>query len=164
MRGLFAVLSAGALLLAACGDDSGNGLSEPDTDSDDTEIPSDLDFPSNECFDAFSALVGASLGALAPGTEFEDSIDALDRVGENAPSDVQADLEVLVGAFEEFQRELDESGVDLSDPSSFADPEAQQALEGIGDVFDDPEVEEASENVEAYLEEVCPEFVEPEAP
>lgn len=161
-RGVFAVLVASALVLAACGDDDGNGRSG--AGPGDIEIPGGVDFPTNECIDAFSALIGASLGAFAPGTDFGDSVDALDRVAENAPSAVRDDFEVLVGAFEEFQRELDESGVDLSDPSSFTDPEAQEALEGLGDVFDDPEVAAASENVEAYLEEVCPQFADPEAP
>jgi len=64
-------------------------------------------------------------------------------------------LEVMAAAFAEFAETLSDAGVDLNDPSSLSSTEAQSAIAAAGEAFSSPEVQEASENMSEYLEEVC---------
>jgi hypothetical protein len=72
--------------------------------------------------------------------DIASAVDDLEALAEDAPDDVRADLDTIIGAFSELE-DLDET-----DPDSFL-----QFLE----VFERPEVIEASEDLERYGVEEC---------
>jgi len=110
--------------------------------------------PNEDCLAAALALSNAAGGALTgdPG-DADSSIDALRRMGDAAPDDLQDDFETFADALEGYFQRLKDAGVDLSDPSTFSDPgvaaelsEAAEELTGA---------QEASTNISEYLGELC---------
>ena len=157
------------MLLAACGGSATPDAEDPgDTDEqttttavsveddDETETSTSAGLPSNECVSLGMALSqAAGLGSIAQGGDPADAADSLTALAGAAPAEIADDFEVMAAAFTEFAQSLADAGVDFSDPSTLSSPEGQAALIAAGEAFSAPGVEEASENMSDYLEEVC---------
>jgi hypothetical protein len=173
-RSLAALFIAFALLLAACGDDGGSssqdtasqetdgGDDSQDAAGDGGDVPqSDLEgYFTGDCAEAvqaFSAALASAGAAFIPGGDAtaEDTADQLDAMAEAAPAEVSDDFAVLADVYAQFAQALADAGLDFNDPSSFQDPDAIAALESLDEVFDSDELEQASENIEAWFAANC---------
>lgn len=125
-----AVLSLG---VAACGGDDSD-----DEASCEFLLGTDTDFS--------SALSGED-------ADFNDIADGFEKFADDAPDDLQDDIEVLAGAYREFADAVGD--VDFGDPAVFSDPEVQQRFAEAGAVFDRDDVVEANENFTKFAEENC---------
>lgn len=157
------------LLLAACGgsatpdaDDPGD-TDDPTTtttatvdDDDDTDDGQTSGLPAGECLSIGVALSqAASLGMLGQSGDVTDAADSLSSMAGAAPAEIADDFEILAEAYAAFAAALEDAGVDFNDPGSLSSPEAQAALAAAGEAFAAPEVEEASNNISDYMDEVC---------
>ena len=79
------------------------------------------------------------------------------NAADNAPSEIKADMQVMANAFAGFYGTLDELGVDLSDPATFAtlDASQQATFQAALENLDTPELQQASDNLDAYFTENC---------
>lgn len=160
-----AVLAVG---LAACGDDGGGGddvaLEEVDTTTSTTTADDEgaetttggLGDLSGGCaaFQQAAIAFGAAFGGGAD-ADLDDLADAMDAFAAEVPDELTDDVEVLAEAYRQFAEAF--ADVDVQDPNAFSDPEVQARLEEAGQIFESPEVTEATANVEAFTSENCPE-------
>ena len=145
--------------LGACSSDSkssGTKLTVPSdlsipniTLPSDVSLPSDLSLPGNlteEC--RAIALQFATLYSqvFAPQGEQADLTQVFGDVSSKVPADLQDDLAVMSTAFAQYAQILTDNGNDMTKP------EVQAALEALGT----PEVQAASDNIDAYFEATCP--------
>lgn len=158
-----------ALVLGACGDDGGSGDAETAQTSESADASADGDvspddvsaFFSGDCRDAIAAFQSALAsvgGAFTPGGDTagaEQTAALLSEIADEAPDEVADDFVVLADAYAEFARALADAGVDFEDPSTFQDPDALAALSSVGEAFDDAEVTEAADNIEAWFDANC---------
>jgi hypothetical protein len=173
---LCGLLFSGAL--AACGgddDDSGDvGLEEVTDDAGGDQAPDDTadeadqddgsddepttidDIPglSEEC-QVFVEAASAFSTAFTGGgdSDLDDVADQLDEFADDAPDAISDDVQVLADAYRQFADVVGD--LDLTDPDTFTDPETAQRLEEAGQIFDDPQVTEASNNLEAFADANC---------
>jgi hypothetical protein len=77
-----------------------------------------------------------------------------DEVAERVPEAIRDDFRVFADAYGEFAQALADADVDFSDPSTM-DPEAAAQLQGLAEAFSAPEVQAASENIQAWVTENC---------
>jgi hypothetical protein len=155
--------------LVACGGDDGDNASEGDgdvttttteatgSDTDTTEL--DLGDFTGECAEFAQAFAGAgaAIGSAFSGTGDDDLgsvAEYFDTVAEKVPEEIRDDFQVFADAYGEFAQALADADIDLSDPSK-ADPEAMAQLEALGEAFSAPEVQQASENIQAYVDSNC---------
>jgi hypothetical protein len=165
-----AILLAASLGIAACGGDSDEEKAQKaladaiekanddidnvndDTANDDKADASDEDSDTSipdmenlgECMEisfAYAGLALASLGGAMGGEELSDSEmdelrDSIDELEKGLPKDVQDDFAVVAEAY------------DTLFDKGFMSKDAQAAL-------DSDEFTEASENVQAYIDELC---------
>src|SRR5690606_18591192 len=75
------------------------------------------------------------------------------QFGGSVPDEIADDFEVLMSAFDSFLSELE--GLDLEDGMGMFDPEVGERMEAAAEGLDSPEVEQAGENIEAFLDEAC---------
>jgi hypothetical protein len=160
-----AVLSLG--LVACGGDDSGEDASSDTdattttaatgSDTDTTEL--DLGDFSGECADFAQAFAGAgaAFGSAFSGQGNDDLgtvAEYFDSVADKVPEEIRDDFQVFADAYGEFAQALADADIDLSDPSK-VDPEAMSQLQALGEAFSAPEVQKASENIQAYVDSSC---------
>ena len=163
-----------ALTGAACGDDDDSGSDEPEATDDggstddggddgaSTDDGGDDDGDVAAGFldeDCRFLLAGAFMNPLAAAQGGGDGdVDAaneqLQEIAEEAPDEIRDAMDKIAEVYSEFVEALKDADVDLSNPSSFTDPEVQQALAGIGEKFDE-EYDEAAETVSQYVQENC---------
>jgi|GEM_PF-3840532 hypothetical protein len=169
--GLTAAIVLGLSLTACGGDDSDDDAAptteEASTDGgttsdDDGDGMADVDeVPglTGECEELVAAYIEASsgLGSVMSGgdTDFSEIAAYFSEVADNLPDEISDDFEVFGQAYAEFGQALEDAGIDLSDMSE-ADPEAMQALMPALEAFDDPAVQEASENISDWMDANCP--------
>jgi hypothetical protein len=111
--------------------------------------------PAGECLSIGVALSqAASMGLLGQGGDPTDAADSLAAMSGAAPAEIADDFEILAEAYAAFAAALEDAGVDFSDAGSLSSPEAQAAL-AAGEAFASSDVEEASENISEYMDEVC---------
>lgn len=155
------VLAAG---LAACGDDDGGGDAvgledvEGGEDSTDTTVDlgdvGDIAGLSAECQVLVQA--GIAFASAFGGTgdeDFGDLAEAMEEFAGDAPEEIRDDVTILARAYAEFAERLGD--VDFSDPEAFNDPELVQRMSEASAIFEEPEVAEASANVEAFSTANC---------
>lgn len=170
--GLTAAIVLGIGLTACGGDDSDDDAtatteapSSDDGSSDDSGSEDDGmvdvdDVPglTGECEELVAAYLEASsgLGSVMSGTETDFSQIAayFSEVADNLPDEIADDFEVFGAAYAEFGQALEDAGIDLENMSE-ADPAAIQALMPALEAFDDPAVQEASDNISTWMDENC---------
>jgi hypothetical protein len=129
--------------------DSGSGSGD---DAVDDAIAGAFSEGCGEFASVFGALGGAIAGAFDPeaAAEFEQFVD-------DAPEAIADDLETMAGAYEELAALFEDAGFDPNDPSAFdpSNPEALGVLTEAGELFSDPELTEASTNIQAFIADNC---------
>jgi hypothetical protein len=154
-----ALLASGAL--AACGgddsDDGGTGLEDVEGGDDSTDTTfdvGDLEGLSGEC-EVFVEAAAAFAAAFGGGedADFGDIGAAMSDFADDAPDEIRDDVAILAEAYTEFGEAVGD--VDFSDPDAFSDPEVQARFAEAGEIFNDPAVVEANENVTAFTEANC---------
>lgn len=164
-----AVAAALVLLLAGCagGDDTADeGSIEPDGTEDATGEPS----PSGEDGSGLGALTDADCRQYAqafqeaPNVADPDSLDGigqiadiLDDAADRVPNEISDDFRVMADAYRAFGEALQDLDVDFNDPESMARLSAEDlaTLQAAGEAMGTSEVQEAAENIDAFLQEHC---------
>jgi hypothetical protein len=112
--------------------------------------------PSADCLQLSTTLSAASTLGLGPASgDATDTVQALQNMAAVAPAEIADDLEVLAAAYGEFLAALEDAGVDFANPSTFSSPEAQAAMTAATESLNAAEVTQASENITAYIGNVC---------
>jgi ABC-type glycerol-3-phosphate transport system substrate-binding protein len=164
LRKVLFIVAALSLLLAACGDDSSGGStaqSAPTEAADGTIGDVDLgDITglSDECATVAEASLqaaGAAGAALSPGGDVGDIGSFFDGAADAAPEELRDDFEVLAETFGTYGQVLEDSGADLTDPNSFADPQVVEALQEAVETFSTSEFEDAANNISTWAEANC---------
>jgi hypothetical protein len=162
MRKLLIVLSLAIVTFAGCGggDDDGGSAKDTDAASESADgstatTEADTDFSGKGSGD-FCELAkkyeedfndtGGSSATADVKKEYQELGDAIDKLVSEAPAEIKADTQKVNGAFKKLNALLEKYDYDFTKiPESEAD-----------DVkLDDPEIEAASNRVEAYFEKVC---------
>ena len=121
---------------------------DTDADSGDSDDSGDSGDLSGDCL----AIKESIENRFTSDADFGEIADAIDDVKQFTPDDIDDDVEVLSGVYQEMADVIDEYGGNLTEAMS--NPEVMEKLESMNS----PEVEEASGNVQAYFEERCPGF------
>lgn len=170
--GTVIVLVIGALALAAagCGGDDGDAAAPAETTVEetvaDTTEPTettdettdgttgdiDLGDLSGECTEL--AAIGAKIAqaAGAQGGDIGSSADYFAELADAAPDEIKDDLEVFAEEFAQFAEAI--AGIDLSGGSTPSADDIAKIQEATA-AFDDPRIQEASANIEAWAQENC---------
>lgn len=88
-----------------------------------------------------------------------DTLDELDRLVDNAPGDIEDEVNVLADAADQFQEAVEEAGVELDaldDPGALSAEDGAaitEALEGVD--VDEEEITEATTSIEEWVSENC---------
>jgi hypothetical protein len=161
------LLAALALLAAGCGgDDSDSSASGDDAAAVETEATDATDDSATEddgtSDDDSAALEGecanfaglsAKLSSALAGTNGVDSAaEVFDEIADQVPEEIRDDYEVLVDNFRELADAL--KGIDISSGGT-PSPEALAKLQELSGKLDTPEVQQATENIEAWARENC---------
>ena len=117
--------------------------------------------PNSDCLEflgfgsSFASAFGASSGTA--GGDFEDTINYFQTLAANAPSDIQGQMVVLAEAFSGYFGAIEDLGIDLSNPATFATLNASQLaqFEAAAESFGSPEVEQAADDVQAWIDANC---------
>jgi hypothetical protein len=166
------LLAALALVVAGCGGDDGGDSASSDTAVVETESSDDGSTETESSDDAMEtdtaeddgmlggecaefAGLGAKLQNAFGGTSGDD-IDSVaevfDELADRVPEEIRDDYQVLADNFKEFADALE--GVDLSSGAT-PDAETLAKLQAAVASMDQPEVQQASENIEAWATENC---------
>ena len=166
-----AVLGLGVLALAAAGcggsDSSSEGAADETTleattaaeettsvdDSTSTDAAG-IGELSGECLDlaGVGAKVSEAFDAAGSGSgDLAATADAFDEFVAAAPDEIKDDLQVIAERFAEIAEAL--KGVDLTSGTPSA--EDLQKLQEVGSSLDNAELKQASENIEAWVNENC---------
>ena len=166
------LLAALALFVAGCGGDDGSDSASSDTAVVETEATDDDDATETEASDDGTATdateddgelggecaelagLGSKLqGAFGSGSGDIDSVsEVFDELAERVPEEIRDDYQVLADNFKEFAEALE--GVDLSSGAT-PDAETLAKLQEAATSMDQPEVQQASENIEAWVTANC---------
>jgi hypothetical protein len=154
MKKLLVLLSLAALLFAGCGggDDDGGSV---DTASDEASGADDTDFEGDEDSD-FCDLAkkyeeefddsGDSSDTEDFEADFKELSAAIDKLADEAPGEIEGDVETIADAFNQYNDLLKKYDYDFS---KIPEEESKKIS------LDNPEVEQASNRVESYFEKVC---------
>lgn len=154
--------------LTACGggdDDAEAGTTTTEAATDDTtadDSGSDgadaSDLLGGDCaaFAEAFANAGEASGSALSGDDagLEEAAAFFSEVADQVPDEIADDFEVFANAYAEFAQAMADADIDLSNPSA-ADPEAMAELQTIMESFSSDEVQEASNNITAYMSEHC---------
>lgn len=164
-----AFAAALVLLLAGCGggdDTADEGSIEPDGTEDATSEPS----PSGEDGSALSALTDADCRQYAEAFRdapdvadptsldgIEQIADILDDAANRVPNEISDDFRVMADAYRTFGGALADLDVDFNDPEAMARLSAEDLakLQVAAEAMGTSEVQEAAENIDAFLQEHC---------
>ena len=159
------LLVALALLAAGCGgDDSDSSASSDDAAAVETEAATDDSATEDdgtsdddsaalegECAN-FAGLSAKLSSALAGTNGVASAAEVFDEIADQVPEEIRDDYEVLVDNFRELADAL--KGIDLSSGGT-PSPEALAKLQELSGKLDTPEVQQATENIEAWARENC---------
>ena len=164
------LLAALALFVAGCGGDDGSDSASSDTavvetessddgteteesdDATDTSATDDDGELGGECLQ-FADLGAKLQGALGAGGGDIDSVsEVFDEIADRVPEEIRDDYQVLADNFKEFAEALE--GVDLSSGAT-PDAETLAKLQEAAASMDQPEVQQASKNIEAWVAANC---------
>jgi hypothetical protein len=131
-----------------------------DAATDDTEAPETTETTATTATTADEPTAALSEECEVLKAEFEERFDAdstfadfaeaFEDVKAITPDDIDDDLDVLSGAYDDLAQLIEDSGGDLAE--AMTDPEVLERMEALNS----PEVQEASANVEEFFEEACP--------
>ncbi len=93
-----------------------------------------------------------SLDALE-GSSATEALEGMDQLVDNAPEEVEDDVDVLESGADQFREAMDEAGVDAEEVDEMNPEEQAEILAGID--IDAEEQQEATENIEEWADENC---------
>ena len=98
----------------------------------------------------------ATGGFAAPGStaDIDLATDVFQNAANNAPDEIQADMQVIANGLSNLQSILDELDLDLSNPASFATL-GEADIQRLTEALDEPGMTEASTNVDNWITENC---------
>jgi len=164
---LAALLLAAFALLAAGGggDDSDEASDAADTtvvETDSMDDTDDTDTTATATGDADEVLGGecaefAGLGAklqsaFGVGGDVDSASEVFDELADRVPEEIRDDYRVLADNFRQFADALE--GVDLTSGET-PSPETLAKLQEAAAAMDQPEIQQASDNIEAWVQENC---------
>jgi hypothetical protein len=128
-------------------DDGGDSGGSTDADLVDGFLDEDCQF----------LLAGAflnPLGATVSGDDpnFGDTADQLDAIADSAPDEIQDALATLAEGFAEIAEIFED--IDLSDPSSFQDPDVVSKFNELEEIADE-DYEAAADEISTWMSENC---------
>lgn len=158
-RSLLSLVFALMLLLGACSGEEGGGDDGSTSGSDDGSDTSGISGLTNaDCrqyVEAFRGLPEATNPGSLEG--LQQSADILDEAADKVPSEIRADFRVIADAYRQFADALQGTNIDMSDPQSMAELSESDlaALEAASEAMNDPEIEEAGQRINQWLQENC---------
>ena len=148
-RILTLALAATTLIgLGACSSDTKSSVSNA-SDPSDLSIPSDLSLPAiltGDCKAIYAQMIGAMTQAFAPAGEQADVAKVFGDVSANVPDELKGDVDVMSAAMTGLAEVMKQYDNDMANPAVMT---AMQELST-------PEVQAASERLNAYFETTCP--------
>ncbi len=104
---------------------------------------------------AYAKVAASESSAFTSGKPFDAAAFEQDyaAAGKLVPSKLKGDYDTLGTAVKQFANSL--QGVDLSNPSSYANPAVAAKLQAAGQAFDAPQVKAASTALENYFKANC---------
>jgi hypothetical protein len=124
-------------------------LSIPDLSIPDLSIPSDISLPAmltGDCKAIYAQMIGAMAQAFAPAGEEVDVEKIFGDVSANVPDELQGDVATMATAMQQLGEVMKQYDNDMTNP------EVAKALQELST----PEVQAASEHLNAYFETTCP--------
>lgn len=149
-RGRVLLALAALAALAGCNGDDDQDQALPSSTSsppttEATQAPVDpFCAPADALGEGFADLAPSGRDSSALEEQFAQSREAIAEFEAEAPEEIQADVAVLVEGYEDFLAALEAADYDFTQLS----PSALIAI-------DSPEMQAASENIDAYLAERC---------
>lgn len=165
-----------AMFVAACGGDdddtttdaggSGSGDSQSESDAEQAaedaigaNLGGECSFLGKfagvgleESFDPSAAF--AEGGEVDFGALYGPLAEEFGEVADAAPSEIKDAFQTMTEALGTLADQLDGVTLDFSDPTNI-DPEAMAKFEELGEVFEDSKFEDASNEIEAWIESNC---------
>ena len=148
-RILTLALAATTLIgLGACSSDTKPSVSNATIPSD-SDIRSDLSLPgvlTGDCRAIYAQMIAAMSQAFAPAGEQADLAKVFGDVSANVPDELKGDVATMSAAMTKLGEVMKKYNNDMSSP------EVSQAMQELST----PEVQTASERLNAYFETTCP--------
>jgi hypothetical protein len=116
----------------------------PDSGTDDTTLPGLGSIVPEECRGIYNEIIGAMASAMVPGSNI-DVDKVFGAAKDQVPAELQGDVELLASTVGQFAAQMQEN------PN---DPATMQAIIAA---MSKPEVTAASDRIQAYFDETCPE-------
>lgn len=136
---------------SSTGETTDNGVSDGRT----TEPMDISSLSTSECLDlGRSALPGIYARGMV--SDFEGKLATFRSFAAAAPAETQAEITVLLDAYEASYNVIIDAGIDPSDPQSFVNDGSNDVMNEAEALVETPEVEAAGEAAEEFLYEVCP--------
>jgi cytoskeletal protein RodZ len=108
-------------------------------------------FVSGSCKGLADATKNFSSDFTSGNVDFQKFADEFQQFADDAPSEIQGDLQTLADAYSKYADAL--QGVDLT--STTPDPEALQKLQSLSNEIDPQKLSTASQNVAAWVTKNC---------
>ena len=160
MRKLIAVIGLGVMLLGACGGGSDNKTDNASGSSDTTVTTAASGASSGG---SFGEICAAKSGLSAPNpadftganaaNAFKTIKENLDKAKSTAPSEIRADVVILVDTSKPYFELLAAHNYNFMEMAQ--DASAQQKLQAISAKFQDAKVKAAQEHVQAWVQAHC---------
>jgi hypothetical protein len=133
-------------------DDGGTMTDDDDGTTTDADEDIDVGDLSGECaqFAGISSKLAQSLSGQD--ADLDEAARVFDEIADEVPDEIKDDYRVIADNFAKLAEAL--QGVDLSS-GAVPDPETLAKLEELGRTLDSAEVQQASENLEAWARENC---------
>jgi hypothetical protein len=161
------LVAALALIAAGCGGDDGEASGAADTavvetdtvdhngegettEGDTTEETGSAAL-GGECAE-FAGLGAKIQSAFGVGGDVDSASEVFAELADRVPEEIRDDYRVLADNFKEFAEAL--KGVDLTSGET-PSPETLAKLQQAATAMDQPEIQQASENIESWVEENC---------
>jgi hypothetical protein len=96
------------------------------------------------------AQAGAALDPTADRGELEDLLDQMEEAKSEIPDEISDAFDTWSEAWAEFATTMDEIG-----EGGFLDPANLEKMEAASEKLDSPEVAEANEKIDAFIQEEC---------
>ena len=140
--------------LGACSSDTKASISNASNPSDPSitsnlSIPTDLSVPSvftGDCKAIYAQMIGAMAQAFAPAGEQVDVAKVFGDVSANVPDELKGDVDIMSAAMTQMGEVMQQYNNDMTNP------EVTKAMQALST----PEVQAASERLNAYFETTCP--------
>ena len=162
------LLAALALFVAGCGGDDGSdsassdtavvetessddSATETDDASEDSDATEDDGTLGGECVE-LAGLASQLQSAFGNAGDLDSTAEVFDELAERVPEEIREDYQVLADNFREFAEAME--GVDLSSGAA-PDAETLAKLQEAAASMDEPAVQEASKNIEAWVAANC---------